>query len=97
MMTTNRQDTRPASRPGDSVTVQPTPVTTSGANPSGVNGVAVYDQGPDVKTDPSMRSSASMANDPTPVETRSSGAMIGWIIGIVVLLVLAYFLLQMVF
>jgi len=38
-----------------------------------------------------------MANDPTPVETRSSGAMIGWIIGIVVLLVLAYFLLQMVF
>jgi len=97
MMTTNLQDTRPASRPSDSVTVEPTPVTTSGANPLGVNGVAVYDKGPDVATDPSLRTSASMVDDPAPLKTQSSGAIISWIIGIVVLLVLAYFFLQMVF
>jgi len=96
-MTTNLQETRPAGRPIDPVMVDPKPVPTPVVNPSGVGGVAVYDRGPDVASDPSLRPSASLIEDPVPLRTQSSGAIISWIIGIVVLLVLAYFFLQMLF
>jgi len=96
-MTSNLQNTRPTNRPSDGVAVEPTPVANQVTTPSGVTGVAVYDQGSDVARDSSLRTSASMVDDPTPVKSRSSGAIISWIIGIVVLLVLAYFFLQMVF
>lgn len=96
-MTTNLQDTRPAGRPGDPLAVEPKPVPTPVINPSGVGGVAVYDQGPDVVKENSLHPSASLIDDPAPLRTQSSGAIISWIIGIVVLLVLAYFFLQMIF
>jgi len=39
----------------------------------------------------------SLIEDSAPVTTRSTGNLIAWIIGIVVLIVLAYFLWQMFF
>jgi hypothetical protein len=92
-MTTNVQGTRPTNRTGDSTVVDPTPAVT----PTGVGGVAVYDREVEGTTNPSLRPSASLVDDRAPVETRSSGSMLGWIIGAIILIVLAYFLLQMIF
>jgi hypothetical protein len=94
-MTTNVQGTRPTSRPGDPTPVEPTP--TPVVTPTGVGGVAVYDRDVDRAANPSLRPSTSMANDPVPVETRTTGSILGWIIGAIVLIVLAYFLLQIIF
>jgi len=38
-----------------------------------------------------------LRNDPIPAATGSSGSVISWIIGAIVLIVLAYFLLQILF
>jgi len=92
-MTTNVQGTRPTNRTGDSTVVDPTPVVT----PSGVGGVAVYDRDVDGTTNPSLRPSASMVEDPMPVEERTTGSIVSWIIGAIVLIVLAYFILQLLF
>jgi len=101
-MSSNIPGTRPANRQdetvvGDAKTTTATGVNPNLAGPTGVNGVAVYDQEPDRATNSSVRPSASMIDDPTPVRSGSSGSMIGWIIGIIVLIVLVYFLLQMIF
>jgi len=92
-MTTNIQGTRPSSRPGEPTVAEttPTPVITS----TGVGGVAVYDR--DISTDPSVRPSASMLDDRVPVEARSTGSILTWVISAVVLIILVYFLLQWVF
>jgi len=94
-MATNTQGTRQSGRQGEpSVAEQtPTPVVTS----TGVGGVAVYDHDEDGTTNSSRRQSASMVNDRGPIETRSSGSSLTWIIGAIVLIILAYFLLQMIF
>jgi hypothetical protein len=94
-MATNVQGTRPSSRPGDPAGVEttPTPVIT----PTGVGGVAVYDKDVDTTSNASLRPSASMVDDRTPAEVRSSGSILTWIISAVVLIVLVYFLLQFVF
>jgi len=91
-MTTNIQEAPPTKRPDQPVGIEPTP--TAVANPTGVSGVAVYDRGPD---DQSMRPSASILDDAAPVRTQPAGNMIAWIIGIVVLIIIAYFVLQMLF
>jgi len=93
-MTTNIQDAPPTNRPDEPVGIEPTPTTTPVANPTDVSGVAVYDRGPD---DPSMRPSASILDDAAPVRTQSTGNMIAWIIGIVALIIIAYFALQLFF
>jgi len=94
-MATNVQGTRPSTRAGDPAGVEttPTPVVT----PAGVGGVAVYDRDVDTTTNTSLRPSASMVDDRTPAEVRSSGSILTWIIGAVVLIALVYFLLQFVF
>jgi len=92
-MTTNVQGTRPSNRTDDTTVVDPTPAVT----PTGVGGVAVYDRDVDGTTNPSLHPSASLADDRVPVAERSSGSMVGWIIGAIVLIILAYFLLQMLF
>lgn len=92
-MTTNVQGTRPNNRPGDVATVETDPVVT----PAGVGGVAVYDRDVDGTTNPTLRPSGAMHTDPVPVETRSTGSILSWIIGAIVLIVLAYFLLQILF
>jgi hypothetical protein len=92
-MTTNVQGTRPTNRPGDSTVVDPTPAVTT----TGVGGVAVYDRDVDGTTNPSLRPSASLVDDRVPVETRPTGSILSWIIGAIVLIVLAYFLLQFIF
>jgi len=38
----------------------------------------------------------SILDSPTPVKSQSGGAIVAWVIGIVVLIVLAYYLLQIV-
>jgi hypothetical protein len=96
-MTTNIQEAPQTKRPDQPVGIEPTPTLTPVANPTGVSGVAVYDQGPDREPDLSMRPSASMLDDAPPVRNQSSGSTIAWIIGIVLLLVIAYFVLQMLF
>jgi len=96
-MTMNLQDTRPAGRPSDPLAVDPKPVPTPVVNPSGVGGVAVYDQSPDLAKERALHPSASLIDDPAPLRTQSSGAIVSWVIGIIVLLVLAYFFLQMIF
>jgi len=94
-MTTNIQGTRPSSRPGDPTVAEttPTPVIT----PTGVGGVAVYDRDVNATRDPSLHPSVSMVDDRGPVEVRSTGATLTWIISAVVLILLVYFLLQWVF
>jgi hypothetical protein len=91
-MTTNVQGTRPVNRPGEPTVVEEvTPVVT----PAGVGGVAVYDR--DVDANPSLRPSASITGDPVPVGARPAGSILSWIIGAIVLIILAYFLLQLIF
>jgi len=96
-MTTDVTGTRPVARPNEPVVGEPTPTATPVVTPTGVNGVAVYDRGPDGTTNPSVRPSASMVGDRAPIATRSTSSMIAWIIGLVILLVLVYFLWQMFF
>jgi len=94
-MTMNIQEAPPTKRPDQPVGIEPTP--TPVANSTGVSGIAVYDQDPDRELDPSMSPSASMLDDAAPVRSQSSGSMIAWIIGIVLLIIIAYFVLQMLF
>jgi len=95
-MTTNVPGTRPSSRPGDQAVGDTTPV----VSPTGVGGVAVYDT--DNTTNATLRPSASrvddrMVDDRAPAEVRSGGSVMTWIISVIVLIVLAYFLLQFIF
>jgi hypothetical protein len=94
-MTTNVRNTRPNDRPDEPTVAEttPTPVVT----PAGIGGVAVYDRDVDRTTDPALRRTGAMANDPLPVETRTTGSILSWVIGAIVLIVLAYFLLQLLF
>jgi len=96
-MSTNIQEAPPTKRPDQPVGIEPTPTPTSVVNPTGVRGVAVYDRGPDRDLKPSMRPSASMLDDAPPVRSQSTGSTIAWIIGFVLLLIIAYFVLQMFF
>jgi len=96
-MTTNIQEAPQTKRSDQPVGIEPKPTPTPVTNPTGVRGVAVYDRGPDRELDPSMRPSASMLDDAVPVRTQSTGNMIAWIIGIVLLIIIAYFVLQMLF
>lgn len=96
-MTTNVPGTQPSPHRDDTTVVEggpgvtPTPVVT----PTGVGGVAVYDQNVDHTVDPARRT--SLAGDPLPVEARSTGSVMSWIIGAIVLILLAYFMLQVIF
>lgn len=93
-MATNMQNTRPTNRAGDTTVAETTPVVT----PAGtVGGVAVFDHDADRTTDSTLRPTGTMHSDPVPVGSRSSGSMLSWIIGAIVLIVLAYFLLQILF
>lgn len=97
-MTSNVQSTRPIGAPGDPpVTepgIEPTPVPV--VTPTGVSGVAVYDRYEDEKVDAS-RPSAVLGQERVPVETQSTGSILTWIIGAIILIVLAYFLFQFIF
>jgi hypothetical protein len=84
-MTTNTQEARSTS------------TATPSATPTAVKGVAVYDRDSDRELDSSMSPSASMRDDAAPVKSQSSGNAIAWIIGIVLLIIIAYFILQMFF
>lgn len=95
-MATNSQGTGTSARPSDrSTTVETanTPINTA----TGVGGVAVYDQDGNPANHPSTRTSSSIVDDRAPVETRSSGSMLTWIISAIVLIAIVYFLLQWVF
>jgi len=94
-MTKNVPGTRPVNRPDEPVRVEPTP--TPVTNPTGVSGVAVYDRGSDAKTNSSAHPSMSLIEEPASASSMSTGTIVAWIIGIVVLVVLAYFLWQMYF
>jgi hypothetical protein len=94
-MVTNTQGTRQSNRPGEPAGVETTPMPT--VTQTGVGSVAVYDRDTEGTSSSSVNRSATMMDDRGPVETRSSGSMLGWIIGALVLIVLAYFLLQMIF
>jgi len=99
-MTTNVPGRRSTNRSDESVRVEPTP--TPVTNPSGVNGVAVYDRGPDQPVNSTTNSSAvnpsvSTLEDSTPSTSSSTGTVIAWIIGIVILVLVIYFLWQMYF
>jgi len=85
-MTTNVQGTRLSSCPGEPTVLAPTPVIA----PTAAGGVAVYDATPD----PTLRPSVSLVEDRAPVEVRSNGSILTWVISAIVLIVLAYFLLQ---
>ncbi len=62
------------------------------------DGVAVYDRDTERTTDPAMRTTTtSPTADRVPTEPRSSGSVLAWIIGAVILIILAYFLLQFFF
>jgi len=94
-MATNVQGTRPTTNPDGHTVVEATP--TSAINTTGIGSVAVYDSDGDRVADTSARPAASLRSDPIPATTGSSGSVIGWIIGAIVLIVLAYFLLQLLF
>jgi hypothetical protein len=95
-MATNPQGTRSTTRTGDTTvadTTTATPVGTTGT----VGNVAVYDNDGDRTTNPSLHTSTTRMDDRVPVETRSGGSILSWIIGAIVLIVLAYFLFQILF
>ena len=94
-MATNAQGTRPTGHPNDTATVEGTPNPT--VTSTGVGGVAVYDRDVDGTNNSTLRPAGTIHNDPAPVETRSGGSMLGWIIGVIVLIILAYFILQLIF
>jgi hypothetical protein len=76
--------------------------TVSSAHPAGGSGVSVYERNPAQPIDPTLRPAASpimtdSTDDRMLVEPRSTGSVVGWIIGAVILIILAYFLLQMIF
>jgi len=86
-MTTNVQNIRPSSRPSNPVVVATTPTRITAL----VGGVAGYDR--DVDTRPA----ASMADDRVPAKVSSSGSMLTWIIGAIVLILWVYLLLPYAF
>jgi len=94
-MSTNGQRTRTTTHPDGHTVVETTP--TSAINSTGIGGVAVYDHDGDRVADSTGRPVASIHSDPIPATTGSNGSVISWIIGAIVLIVLAYFLLQMLF
>ena len=94
-MATNTQNTPPSKRSGELAEVEPTPTPVIAS--TGVGGVAVYDRDVDPNRNSTLNTSSSMVDDPAPVGTSSSGSMLGWIIGAIVLILLVYFLLQLVF
>jgi len=90
-MATNAQGTRSTNRTVDTTVVDGTPSVTT----TGVGSVAVYDHDADTTVDTTRRT--TMASDPMPVETRSTGSVMSWIIGAIVLILIAYFILQVIF
>jgi len=102
-MATNAPGTRPSGESNDPVRTGPTPVTPGVATPNlgtvgTVGSVGVYDQDVDGNNDSSVRRTpTSLADDPAPVGTRSGGSNFTWIIGVIVLILLIYFLLQWIF
>jgi len=93
-MTTNTQNTRPSGTAGDPPVIVPTPGPV--LTPTGASGVAVYDRDVDAPID-SARPVGVVGEDPIPVETRSSGSILTWIIGAIVAIVLLYLLIQFIF
>jgi hypothetical protein len=97
-MGTNPQGTRPTNRPGEQPIADTTTTATPMGTTTGVGSVAVYDNDADHNTTSTTRpSTARMMDDRAPVETRSSGSILSWIIGAIVLIVLVYFLFQILF
>jgi hypothetical protein len=94
-MATNVQNTRTTTHPDGHTVVGTTP--TSAINSTGIGGVAVYDTDGDRIADSTGRPVASIHSDPVPVATGAGGSVISWIIGAIVLIVLAYFLFQILF
>lgn len=92
-MTTNVQNTRPAGRSAGA-TVDPNPGVE--VVPTAVGGVAVYDRTDDHATDSTLHR-AAVTGDPVPAEARTTGSILSWIIGAIVLVVLVYFLMQILF
>jgi len=101
-MTTNVPGTRAVPPANEPVMEKPTSVPLPVSNPTGTSGstgasgVAVYDRG----ADESLKSSANPSVavfDSAPPQSRSSGMIVAWVIGIVVLIIVAYFLLQFLF
>lgn len=101
-MTTNIQGTRPTTPPADRIpdqttermtdrAVEPTP--TPVVAPMGLSGVAVYDRDVDRLRDPG----APVPGTRVPAETRSTASVLNWILGAIVLIVVAYFLIQLFF
>jgi hypothetical protein len=95
-MTTNVQNTRPIGVPADPPVVDPVIDPVPVVTPTGVGGVAVYDRYEDEKV-VSSRPSAALGHEGVPVATQSSGSILTWIIAAIVVIVLAYFLIQFIF
>jgi hypothetical protein len=94
-MVTNANDPRTTGRTGNTTVTDPTP--TPVVTSTGAGSVAVFDNDADGTTNRTLHTSPSMTTDRAPIETRSGGSMLSWIIGAIVLIVLAYFLLQIIF
>jgi hypothetical protein len=93
-MTTNVQSPQPLDTVGDPPVIEPTPVPV--ITPTGVSNVAVYDRYEDEKVGVSQPSPV-LGHERVPVETQSTGSVLTWIIGAIVAIVLAYFLIQFIF
>lgn len=96
-MATNAQGTRPAGDSSDPLKTVPVPATPL-VTPTNVGSVGVYDRDADGVDDLSRRrTSASLADDLPPAETRSNNSTFTWIISAIVLITLIYFILQWIF
>lgn len=91
---------RTVNRLGEPPVAEPASTVTSPSR----GGVAVYERNPAQPLDPTLRPAAPPTPiDPLPsnerllVEPRSTGSIIGWFIGAAFLVILAYFLLQIIF
>jgi hypothetical protein len=106
-MAKNTQGTRPTTETSDPLRTSPTS-TTPGVTPTdagSVGSVNVYDTDADVnrrdnstlRNTSTMPTSTTRAGDDLPAQTSSGSSSLGWIIGVIVLIVLLYFLLQWIF
>jgi len=106
-MAKNTQGTQPTTGASDPLRTSPTS-TTPGVTPTdagSVGSVNVYDSDVDRRDNSTLRNTStstaptttSRVGDDVPERTSSGSSPLGWIIGVIVLIVLLYFLLQWIF
>lgn len=88
-------DLRKRERTDGTTVVEPT--VTPGVTPAGMSGVEVYDTPENRPVDPARGPAVTPVSSVEPVAPRSTGSIFAWIVGAIVVILIAYFILQLIF